>query len=251
MRYKFKKIELVSLFILLSFYLISATKDIGLPGLNSDEAFNATGTINLIKNKDTSYIAPPLNLFDREFPLMINPYHGGLGAYLLIPFFFLFGTNVFSLRIASISFGLLTSIFTYLLAKKFFNRQVLFIAIFLLVTSPYFIFATKVGNYANSYGIFFSTTALFCFLKWHRGRSISCFFLGIFLLGLGSSVLGWFIVVIISFLILAFIFRKDIIWHKPRGTTKWQRGATQFSQSPYPLMFNTNINHEYILIFLN
>lgn len=48
---------------------------------------------------------------------------------------------------------------------------------------------------------------------------------------------------------IGFIFRKDIIWHKPRGTTKWQRGATQFSQNPYPLKFNTNINHEYVLIF--
>ncbi|MFX1451674.1 MAG: DNA-methyltransferase, partial [Promethearchaeota archaeon] len=46
-----------------------------------------------------------------------------------------------------------------------------------------------------------------------------------------------------------FIFRKDIIWNKPRGTTKWQRGATQFAQNPYPLKFNTNISHEYILIF--
>lgn len=46
-----------------------------------------------------------------------------------------------------------------------------------------------------------------------------------------------------------FTFRKDIIWCKPPGTTKWQRGATQFIQNPYPLMFNTNINHEYILIF--
>lgn len=48
---------------------------------------------------------------------------------------------------------------------------------------------------------------------------------------------------------VGFNFRKDIIWHKPRGTTKWQRGATQFSQKPYPLMFNTNINHEFVLIF--
>jgi DNA modification methylase len=46
-----------------------------------------------------------------------------------------------------------------------------------------------------------------------------------------------------------FTFRKDIVWCKPRGTTKWQRGATQFTRSPYPLMFNTNINHEFILIF--
>jgi len=52
-----------------------------------------------------------------------------------------------------------------------------------------------------------------------------------------------------EFLKVGFIFRKDVIWHKPRGTTKWQRGGTQFSQNPYPLMFNTNINHEYILIF--
>jgi modification methylase len=46
-----------------------------------------------------------------------------------------------------------------------------------------------------------------------------------------------------------FVFRKDIIWHKPKGRTKWQRGATQFSQNPYPRMYNTNINHEFILIF--
>ena len=48
---------------------------------------------------------------------------------------------------------------------------------------------------------------------------------------------------------IGWTFRKDIIWHKPKGQTKWQRGATQFSQNPYPLKYNTNINHEFILIF--
>ena len=48
---------------------------------------------------------------------------------------------------------------------------------------------------------------------------------------------------------IGFTFRKDIVWHKPKGQTKWQRGATQFSQNPYPLRYNTNINHEFILIF--
>ncbi len=48
---------------------------------------------------------------------------------------------------------------------------------------------------------------------------------------------------------IGFVFRKDIIWHKPKGQTKWQRGATQFSQNPYPLKYNTNINHEFILVF--
>ena len=48
---------------------------------------------------------------------------------------------------------------------------------------------------------------------------------------------------------VGFKFRKDIIWHKPKGTTKWQRGATMFTTKPYPFQYNTNINHEYILIF--
>lgn len=48
---------------------------------------------------------------------------------------------------------------------------------------------------------------------------------------------------------IGFTFRKDIIWHKPRGQTKWQRGGTQFIKAPYPRHYNTNINHEFILLF--
>ncbi len=48
---------------------------------------------------------------------------------------------------------------------------------------------------------------------------------------------------------IGFVFRKDIIWNKPRGQTKWQRGGTQFTTNPFPRHFNTNINHEFILLF--
>ena len=48
---------------------------------------------------------------------------------------------------------------------------------------------------------------------------------------------------------IGFTFRKDIIWNKPRGQTKWQRGGTQFTTNPFPRHFNTNINHEFILLF--
>lgn len=48
---------------------------------------------------------------------------------------------------------------------------------------------------------------------------------------------------------IGFTFRKDIIWYKPRGQTKWQRGGTQFIKAPYPRHYNTNINHEFILLF--
>ena len=48
---------------------------------------------------------------------------------------------------------------------------------------------------------------------------------------------------------IGFTFRKDIIWNKPRGQTKWQRGGTQWTTNPFPRHFNTNINHEFILLF--
>lgn len=50
---------------------------------------------------------------------------------------------------------------------------------------------------------------------------------------------------------IGFIFRKEIIWYKPKGTQGlWQRGTTKFLKKlPYPCNLNLNIMHEYILIF--
>jgi modification methylase len=52
---------------------------------------------------------------------------------------------------------------------------------------------------------------------------------------------------------LNFIFKKEIIWVKPKGTQGlWQRGVTKFLKyEPYPCFFSLNIMHEYILIFQN
>ncbi|MFX0115286.1 MAG: DNA-methyltransferase [Candidatus Hodarchaeota archaeon] len=48
-----------------------------------------------------------------------------------------------------------------------------------------------------------------------------------------------------------FLFRKEIIWKKPKGVQGlWQRGTTQFlKKTPFPTFLNLNILHETILIF--
>jgi len=50
---------------------------------------------------------------------------------------------------------------------------------------------------------------------------------------------------------LDFVFKKEIIWMKPKGTQGlWQRGTTKFlKKEPYPGFLSVNIMHEYILIF--
>ena len=47
------------------------------------------------------------------------------------------------------------------------------------------------------------------------------------------------------------LFRKEIIWKKPKGVQGlWQRGTTQFlKKTPFPTFLNLNILHETILIF--
>lgn len=47
------------------------------------------------------------------------------------------------------------------------------------------------------------------------------------------------------------LFRKEIIWKKPKGVQGlWQRGTTQFlKKTPYATFLNLNILHESILIF--
>ena len=50
---------------------------------------------------------------------------------------------------------------------------------------------------------------------------------------------------------MAFTFKKEIIWVKPKGTQGlWQRGTTKFlKKEPWPCHLSLNIQHEYILIF--
>jgi 4-amino-4-deoxy-L-arabinose transferase-like glycosyltransferase len=206
-----KKFDLTILFSLICIYLFLSSKEIMLPGVNFDETFAATGTLSLLRNKNTDYVyLTDWTLWGRRFPLMTSAYDPALSVYLLLPFFFVFGINVFSLRIAPISFGLLTLVFTYIFVKKFFNQKAALIAMLLLVTNPYFIFAAKAGNYFLSYALFFSITALVSFLKWYESGRIHYFILGSFLLGLGLSTLIHFGVLIIALVFLFLIFRKNI-----------------------------------------
>jgi len=204
--------EFSILIFLLGSYLLLATKDIALPGVNFDEAFAATATINLLRNKDTDYVyMTDWSLSGRKLPLMISEYDPALQAYLLLPFFLVSGITVSSLRIAPIFFGLLTLFFTYAFVRKFFNKTAALLTLLLLITSPSFIFSTKTGNFFITYALFFSIAALFFLFRWYTGRGPLNFILGMFFLGLGLSTLITFYVLIVALAILSLIFLRDIL----------------------------------------
>ena len=202
------KKELALLALFCSLYLIFTTFKISLPGVHFDEVSGAIGAVDILKKADSSFFLSA-RLFNRLFPLMVQPYDGSLGSYILIPFFQVFGINTFSLRIAPILFGLFTLLYTYFFTKELFNQKAAIISILLLSINPNYILGSKIGN-PSSYAVFFLMAALFYLLKWHKTKRVFYFIIAVFLLGLGTSTISWFLWVVVAFLISGIIFHKDI-----------------------------------------
>lgn len=201
--------ETVVLLILILLYLILEISQIKLPGLFCDEALEAAGTLQIMKHIKGPLL-PSIRIFGRYFPLMRFEYHGAVESYFTLPFFLLFGVNVISLRLMPISFGVLTLVFTYLFAKRFFNQKVALFTILLLVINPSFILGTKFGNDNGSIIQMMSIGALLSFLMWHRKKKNILFCTGMFLLGLGLTTRIWFLWFIVALFIASIIFIKDI-----------------------------------------
>ncbi|MDD5531055.1 MAG: glycosyltransferase family 39 protein [bacterium] len=203
---KYLKTDAVILFLLILGYFILATKDITLPGASFEEVACANGTIDLLLDKESNYIFY-IPFLGKQFPLMVSNHLPAIRSYLLIPFFMIFGISVFSLRLASVSFGALTLFFTYLFARQLFDRRIGIIALLFLITSPYFILAIRLEH---PYWIFFAFTSLFCLLKWYKNGNLLYFLLATLFLGFGISTSSWFIVFLGGLSITAIIFQREI-----------------------------------------
>src|SRR5215203_3200036 len=89
-------------------YLILATYQLGLPGIHYDEAKEAGVNAVELLNGDpvTPFRNATLELFGRQFPLMVQDYIGALDVYLAISLLGLTGVGVPNLRVLSVLAGL-------------------------------------------------------------------------------------------------------------------------------------------------
>lgn len=214
-----KKTEVALVCILLSVYFFLAINRIILPGLHDDEAMPACPAVDFLKGK-VSHYSSGLTFLGRRIPLMSQVQDAGAASYFLLPFFQFFKINVFSLRLASVFFGILTLLFTYLFSRRVFDRNVAILSTFLLATSPYFISATRVGGKYRSYTAFFAISSIYYLFRWYKERRPIHYWLGAFLLGVGCSASWWFNAYLASLLFLAFIYRKEIKISMQSGSAK-------------------------------
>lgn len=213
----------IAVLALVAFFYLSAT-NINLPGLYYDEALDVVPTMQIVLRQPVEvWAGGGISLGGRTFPVMISSYVGAVNTYLMLPFFYLLGVNVFSLRLMTILFGGLTIILYYLFARDFLNRRAAAITVLLLAVHPSFILWSRQGIYVTSVMTFMAAGSLFCLLRWHRGKNKDLRFAicdfrfdirgwylyaGTFLLGLGISakfLFLWFIIaLVVSYYILQF-----------------------------------------------
>ena len=201
----------ISVLALAAFFYLSAT-NINLPGLYYDEALDVVPTMQIVLGQPVeTWTGGGISLGGRTFPAMISGYVGTINTYLMLPFFYLLGVNVTSLRLMTILFGGFALVLCYLFAKDFLHRRAAAITVLLLAVHPSFVFWSRQGIYITSVMTFMAAGSLFCFWRWYRGNrdlrftiydlrfTIGDWYLyaGAFLLGLGLSakfLFLWFII---------------------------------------------------------
>lgn len=106
--------------------------------------------------------------FGKFLPVVLrsfDDYKPALYAYLIIPTYKIFGLNVFSVRLPSAIFGILTILAVYLLIKELFGRRDLaLLTAFLLAISPWHIQFSRIAFESNvglAFNIFAATFFLY------------------------------------------------------------------------------------------
>lgn len=151
--------------------------------------------------------------YGESLPLILrsfDDYKPGLYAYLVIPFIKLFGLEVFSVRLPSVIFGILTVLAAYFLVNELFKRRdIAILSSFLLAISPWHIQFSRVA-FESNVGVAFNVFTILFFLKGLNSPRL--LLLAVFFAGLNIHMYqGEKVFTPLLVLGLLIIFRKKIL----------------------------------------
>jgi hypothetical protein len=112
-------------------FLIMAFIEIDLPGLYMDEAYLDAFTVKILdksKTVDRPLFNLPDNILDKNYryPITGGIYVGLIGTYLGVPFYKLFGFNIFTLRMYHALYGAITVYLVFLILERITSRRIAF-----------------------------------------------------------------------------------------------------------------------------
>jgi 4-amino-4-deoxy-L-arabinose transferase-like glycosyltransferase len=178
------------------------------PGFYPDELFVGFDAYSLIHTYRDSH-GNFLPWYFRDWDSYIDPIY----PYSVVPFVALFGNNVFAVRFASVLYGTLSVLTTYLLVKEMFNKKLALLASFFLSISPWHFVLNRIAFHVNSFTFYFTLGLYFLF----KGLKRNSKFLWLGSLIIGASLYTYFVSRLFVPLFLLgffFIYRDELLTFK-------------------------------------
>lgn len=157
-----------------------------LPGLYYDEALDVVPTMQLLRGQPV-ILERGVGVWvgSTAFPVMIMDYVGAVNTYLMLPFFWLFGVNVYSLRLMTLLAGAVTLVLGFRVGSRLFGTAPAALATLLLAVHPSFVFWSRMGITVTSVMTVFSLGSLLSLFRWWDRRDRRFLILACWLMGLG------------------------------------------------------------------
>ncbi len=170
----------------LALFVGLTTYQLMLPGLHYAEAFEAVPAMQLLLHQPvTTFRGNGLLVAGRLFPLMTQDYIGAINTYAVLPFFWLLGVNLISLRLMAVAVGLITLCLMHRLARALYGPTAAALAVLLLSVDPTFVFWSRQGVFVTSVAAAIGLAAALAWLRWWRTGARRYAIAGAFLFGLG------------------------------------------------------------------
>ncbi len=172
-----------------------ALRQLHLPGLYQDEAYDAAAAVRLLQGRSWDYTLLPGRL---NLPLMVMDHVGPTSTYLLLPFLEAFGIGAMAVRVYELAVGLAALALAFCWMRRVLPAGTAWAAALLLAASPSFWLACRNGIHVSFVMVPIALGALICCDRWWRNQArVAWLYAGAFLLGLGlaSKILFlWFII---------------------------------------------------------
>jgi len=168
----------------LLFYLLAATFQLDLPGINYDEVLDAVPAMQFLQGQPID-AAGRLQLGGRHWPLMTMPYIGATTSYVMAAGFAALGVNTVALRLTTVGVGLLSLALIWGFLREFFDERVAALSVMLLALDPTYIFWSRMGAWVAQPLLPITVLTLWSLYRWHRTGNQAFMVLAAFCLGFG------------------------------------------------------------------
>jgi hypothetical protein len=184
----------------LAYFAVMATRQIALPGLNTDEVLGVRPALG-----------GPVARRLFGIPLMTISYIGALKSYIYFPILSLFGASPETIRLPTIFISLLTLTLTFKLAHLHFRPPYSALLVLFMAVDPIFIFMSKADYGPIVLMMFFKMLALYFFFRFILTSSPGYLWGVVIACGLGvfdKFNFIWFVVALLFAAVV--VFRQEL-----------------------------------------